>query len=103
MSGRCAATLRGMAVRSAKRGARREWARRETPELVLGIRRRLVEALAHAEAPSARLRSERAIQVVVHEVELEMLRLTGDLDLALHAGDRTKEICVETVRGLQRQ
>jgi hypothetical protein len=89
-----------MAVGSGRR-ARREWARRETPELAQGIRRRLVEALAHAGGAGSRGRAESAVQAVVHEVELEMLRLTGDLDLALHAGRRTREICLETIRGLQ--
>ena len=89
-----------MAVGS-KRRARREWARRETPELTQGIRRRLVEALARADEADARVRTERAVQAVVHEVKLEVLRLTGDLDLALHAGKRTRDICRETVRGLQ--
>jgi hypothetical protein len=91
-----------MAVGSAKRGARREWARRETPELVQGIRRRLVEAIASAHGPDARARTEQAVHSVVHEVKLEILRLTGDLDLALHAGRRTRDICVDTLRGLQR-
>jgi hypothetical protein len=91
-----------MAVGSAKREARREWARRETPELVSGIRRRLVEALTATAGATARDRSEHAVQAVVHEVKLEILRLTGDLDLALHAGRRTREICVEAIRGLQR-
>jgi hypothetical protein len=91
-----------MAVGSAKRGARREWARRETPELVQGIRRRLVEAIASAHGPDARARAEQAVHSVAHEVKLEILRLTGDLDLALHAGRRTRDICVDTLRGLQR-
>ena len=91
-----------MAVGSARRGARREWARRETPELVQGIRRRLVEAVANAEGANARTRAEQAVSAVVHEVKLEILRLTGDLDLALHAGRRTRDICLDTLRGLQR-
>ena len=91
-----------MAVGSARRGARREWARRETPELVQGIRRRLVEALSGADGEDARARAEHAVHAVVREVKLEMLRLTGDLDLALHAGRRTRDICLETLRGLQR-
>ena len=89
-----------MAVRSARRGARREWARRETPELVHGIRRRFVEALAGASGAGP-ARYERAVQSVVQEMKLQVLRHTGDLDLALHAGKRTRDICLETVRGLQ--
>jgi hypothetical protein len=89
-----------MAVRSAKRGARREWSRRETPELVYGIRRRFVEALASAPGVGP-ARYERAVQSVVHEMKLQVLRHTGDLDLAMHAGKRTRDICLETVRGLQ--
>jgi len=90
-----------MAVGSRRRRARREWARRETPELIQGIRRRLVEALTRGGAANARVRADSAVQAVVHEVKLEILRLTGDLDLALHAGKRTREICLETLRGLQ--
>jgi hypothetical protein len=90
-----------MAVGSGRRSARREWARRETPELAHGIRRRLLEALAGAAGPNPRTRAESAVQAVVQEVKVEILRLTGDLDLALHAGRRTKEICLETLRGLQ--
>jgi hypothetical protein len=90
-----------MALGSARRNARREWARRETPELTQGIRRRLVEALAAAGGGNARLRAESAVRSVVGEVKLEILRLTGDLDLALHAGRRTREICLETIRELQ--
>lgn len=89
-----------MAVGWARRGARREWARRETPELVQGIRRRLAEALSTASGADARARAEHAVHAVVHEVKLEILRLTGDLDLALHAGRRTRHICLETLRGL---
>lgn len=92
--------LDGMAIGS-RREAKREWSRRETPELILHIRRRFVTVLAAGDG-AARARYERAVQSVVHEVKLEMLRLTGDLDLALHAGRRTREICVETIRGLQR-
>lgn len=91
-----------MAVGWVRRDARREWARRETPELVQGIRRRLAEALATASGVDARARAEHAVAAVVHEVKLEMLRLTGDLDLALHAGKRVRQICLETLRGLQR-
>ena len=91
-----------MVVGSARRDARREWARRETPELVQGIRRRLAEAIAAAPGADSRARAEHAIHAVVHEVKLEILRLTGDLDLALHAGRRTKDICLDTLRGLQR-
>ena len=94
-------TLERMRIGSARRGARREWARRETPELVQGIRRRLVEALAAASGPDARARTEHAVHAVVREVRLEILRLTGDLDLAVHAGRRTRHICLETLRGLQ--
>jgi hypothetical protein len=91
-----------MAVGSARRDARREWARRETPELVQGIRRRLAEAIAVADGAHARARAEHAVAAVVDEVKLEILRLTGDLDLALHAGRRTRDICLDTLRGLQR-
>lgn len=90
-----------MAFGSVRRSARREWARRETPELTQGIRRRLLEALAGAGGANARARTESAVQAVVQEVKLEILRLTGDLDLALHGAKRTKEICLETIRGLQ--
>lgn len=93
-------TLGGVAVGSARRGARREWARRETPELVQGIRRRLVESFTHATGADARARAEHAVHAVVREVKVEILRLTGDLDLALHAGKRTRDICLETLRGL---
>ena len=88
-----------MVVRSARRGARREWSRRETPELVHGIRRRFVEALAAATGP-APVRYERAVQSVVQEMKLQVLRHTGDLDLAMHAAKRTRDICLETARGL---
>jgi hypothetical protein len=88
--------------RSRRQTARREWARRETPDLVLGIRRRFVEALAFTGGATSGQRYERAVQMVVHEVKVELLRHTGNLDLALHAGKRTKEICLETARGLQR-
>lgn len=91
-----------MAVRSARREARQEWARRETPELVLGIRRRFVAALADSHDAAGRIRYERAVAAVVSEVKVEILRLTGNLDLALHAGERTKHICQETARALQR-
>lgn len=93
--------LDGMAVGSARREARREWARRETPELVQGIRRRLVEALSGAVGADARARAEHAVHKVAHEVKVEILRLTGDLDLAVHAGKRTRSICLETLRALQ--
>jgi hypothetical protein len=33
-------------------------------------------------------------------MKLQVLRHTGDLDLALHAGKRTRDICLETARGL---
>jgi hypothetical protein len=89
-----------MAIGSARREARREWARRETPELVQGIRRRLIEALSAAVGADARARAEHAVATVVHEVKLDILRLTGDLDLALHAGERTRDICRETLRAL---
>jgi hypothetical protein len=81
---------------SSRRDARREWARRETPDLVKGIRQRLVTALADAQ-PDA----EAAVRAVVQEVQLELLRRTGDLDLALHGGARTRQICLETLRALQ--
>jgi hypothetical protein len=90
-----------MAFGSGRRSARREWARRETPELTQGIRRRLLEALGGAGGATARPWAESAVQAVVQEVKVEILRLTGDLDLALHAGKRTREICLETLRGLQ--
>lgn len=96
-----------MAFRSARRessrkAARQEWARRETPELILGIRRRFVAALAGSTHDAGRIRYERAVATVVSEVKVEILRLTGDLDLALHAGERTRDICQETARALQR-
>jgi hypothetical protein len=96
-----------MGVRSARRvsprkTARHEWAPRETPELVQGIRRRFVAVLATAGGTTSRLRYERAVETVVSEVKVEVLRHTGSLDLALHAGERTKVICHETVRALQR-
>ena len=91
-----------MAIRAVQREARREWARRETPELSLGIRRRFVAALASSGGPTVRARYEHAVEAVVAEVKIEILRHTGDLDLALHAGNRTKVICHDTVRALQR-
>ncbi|MGZ4509466.1 MAG: hypothetical protein ACXVX8_08185 [Blastococcus sp.] len=91
-----------MAVRSVRREARREWARRETPELILGIRRRFIATLANSGGATGRARYEHAVEAVVAEVTVEILRHTGNLDLALHAGERTKDICQETVRALQR-
>ena len=91
-----------MAIRAVQREARREWARRETPELILGIRRRFLAALASSGGTTVRARYEHAVEAVVAEVKVEILRHTGDLDLALHAGNRTKVICHETVRALQR-
>jgi hypothetical protein len=91
-----------MAVRSVRREARREWGRLETPELILGIRRRFISALASSGGTTARARCRDAVEAVVAEVKVEILRHTGNLDLALHAGERTKDICHETVRALQR-
>jgi hypothetical protein len=91
-----------MSVRSVQREARREWTRRETPELILEIRRRFVAALASSGGLTGRARYAHAVEAVVAEVKVEILRHTGDLDLALHAGERTKDICLDTVRALQR-
>jgi hypothetical protein len=91
-----------MVVRSARREAQQAWGRRETPELVQGIRRRFVAVLATSAGGTSRARYERAVETVVSEVKVEVLRHTGSLELALHAGERTKAICHETVRALQR-